>query len=122
MKLPFRIKAIIEAYCACLLHQQLRLQLLRQKQLRQKQERTQQAQIVIMADAVAEMVVGDEHRKDRMGSALNAMVASAPPTQQRMAFPVPTERPDMSRILETREKKATAAPWYCDNFRGDSAL
>ena len=113
MKLSIRmkvIKVIIESYCACLLHQQLLgLLLLRQQQ----KERAQS----IMAEAVAEMVVGDEHRKDRLGSALNAMVASAPPTQQRMAFPVATERPDMSRILEMKGK-TSRPPWYCDTFRG----
>ena len=110
MKLPVRMRMqVLEAYCACFLHQHLGLCLLQQQQ---------QARAHAMADTIAEMVVGDEHRKDRMGSALNAMVASSPPTE-RMAFPVPTERPDMSRILETRATKASRAPWYCDTFQGD---
>ena len=108
MKFSARIKATIEVYCACLLHQQLGLV------LHQQQERAQ-----AMSEATAEMVVGDEHRKDILGSALNSMVKSAPPAQ-RMAFPVATERPDMSRILETRESKSSCAPWYRDAFRGDA--
>ena len=109
MKFSARIKATIEVYCACLLHQQLGLVLHQQQQ----QERAQ-----VMSEVTAEMVVGDEHRKDILGSALNLMVESAPPA--RMAFPVATERPDMSRILETRESKSSSAPWYRDAFLGDA--